>query len=90
MCCAPAGWLRRMIQFKEKSASQVNILPCTLAKASCPAEAPTALLAPPPACLRAPYKCSDAMQCAGKVSGPFAWADGLCLTVRAWIPSGSA
>ena len=38
----PCRWLRRMIQFKEKSASQVNISQCTLADTdtSCLAEAP--------------------------------------------------
>ena len=57
----PCRWLRRMIQFKEKSASQVNILHCVLADTTCLAETPVALLAPLSGCCTFPKNYCDAM-----------------------------
>ena len=59
-----------MIQFKEKSASQVSFLHRALADTSCLAEAPTAFLTCSPGCSWAPKDMLRCHACAGNSSSP--------------------
>ena len=78
----PCRWLRRMIQFKEKSASQVNLLHCALADTSCLAEALTAPLAPPPGCFGAPKSMLRCHACACKIIGVSELRVSVCVCVH--------